>query len=204
MATWIYSEWPFFISQGVEIRQQSDSLCDNKGGFPMRILLSGLLFGLLLGNGVAKAEGGNGFSQTVELQGISFRVSCLNDSSIKHSARCPIRVVDWQCEHSYPLLVKMRSWLRDTWATMSLPWEKVPSYIDFQSTVKLTTTPTPQEGCDRFSTNWFRERPGGFSMLIGLLNTEQSLTLTSKGLPPLTDRPSYKSRLVRGKSAYYW
>ena len=48
----------------------------------MRILLSGLLFGLLLGNGVARAEGGNGYSQTVELQGISFRVTCPNDSSI--------------------------------------------------------------------------------------------------------------------------
>ena len=82
MATGIYSEWSFIICQGVEIGHQSDSLCDNKGGFPMRILLSGLLFGLLLGNGVAKAEGGNGFSQTVELQGISFRVTCPNDSSI--------------------------------------------------------------------------------------------------------------------------
>ena len=48
----------------------------------MRTLLSVLLFGLLLGNGVAKAEGGNGFSQTVELQGISFRVTCPNDGSI--------------------------------------------------------------------------------------------------------------------------
>ena len=48
----------------------------------MRILLSGLLFGLLLGNGDVRAGGGNGFSQTVELQGISFRVTCPNNSSI--------------------------------------------------------------------------------------------------------------------------
>jgi hypothetical protein len=82
MAIWINSEWPFIICQGFEIVHKSDSLYGNKGGFPMRILLSLLLFGLLLGNGYARAEGGNGFSQTVELQGISFRVTCLNNGSI--------------------------------------------------------------------------------------------------------------------------
>jgi len=65
-----------------EIGHLSDSLCGNRGGFTMRFLLSVLLLGLLFGNGVASAGGGNGFSQTVELNGISFRVTCPNNSSI--------------------------------------------------------------------------------------------------------------------------
>jgi hypothetical protein len=47
----------------------------------MRVFLFGLLFNILLGSVYARVDDGNGFRQTVELQGISFRVTCPNDSS---------------------------------------------------------------------------------------------------------------------------